>query len=339
MYVVTGAAGLIGSNLLAELEKRGIRNNVACDYLGTSDKWNNLAKRDLYDFVQPENLLHYLELHKNQIETIFHLGAISSTDALDGDQIIQHNYRLSMDLFEWCTRHHVRFIYASSAATYGNGEHGFVDTEDQHYMDKLRPMNLYGWSKHVFDKSILQRTSTKFTAMSSHLAPVSNMPQWVGLKFFNVYGPNEHHKGGQSSVVPHFFKQIRDTKKARLFKSYKDGVDDGQQARDFISVHDAVDVMLWFAEHPQAHSGLFNVGTGQARTFQDLASAVFKSMGEAENIEYIDMPERLIKHYQYFTEGNMTKLRNLGYAKEFLSIEQGVEDYVKNYLMKEDCYR
>jgi len=339
MYIVTGAAGLIGSNLLAELEKRGHYDNVACDYLGTSDKWNNLAKRNLYDFIAPDQIFSYLDTHKNQIEAIFHLGAISSTDATDGDQVIQHNYRLSMDLFEWCVRHHIRFIYASSAATYGNGDQGFVDAEEQNYLNKLRPMNLYGWSKHAFDRSILQRVGSKYVSTSSHIAPVTSLPQWVGLKFFNVYGPNELHKGGQSSVIPHFFKQISETGKAKLFKSYKEGVADGHQARDFVSVHDAVDVMLWFAENKDEPSGLFNVGTGQARTFADFAGAVFKSMGKSENIEYVDMPERLIKHYQYFTEASMTKLRQAGYDKAFLSIEDGVEDYVKNYLSHEDPYR
>ncbi len=329
MIIVTGAAGFIGSNLIAELEKRGTRGLVACDVLGCDDRWHNLAKRDLYDFISPEQLPHFLENHKNQIETIFHLGAISSTDATDGDLVLKNNYRLSLDLFEWCGRNRVRLIYASSAATYGNGSQGFEDSENADYLAQLRPMNLYGWSKHLFDRSVLQHVFSKETPPP---------PQWVGLKFFNVYGPNEHHKKGQSSVIPHFLKQIQETGTAHLFKSMKDDIKDGYQMRDFVSVHDAVDVMIWLHTHDSI-CGLFNVGTGQARTFLDMAHGIFKALNLTPKIEFIDLPEKLIKHYQYYTHAPIKKLRDAGYTKPMTSIEEGIYDYVHNYLLKEDPYR
>lgn len=329
MILVTGAAGFIGSNLLAELEVRGYSGLMGCDYLAHDERWNNIAKRSFFDFITPDRLFSHLELYKNQIDVIFHMGAISSTDATDGDLILNNNYKLSLDLFQWCARNRVKFIYASSAATYGDGSHGFNDSEDQGYISNLRPLNLYGWSKHAFDRTLLQHKATK---------NVSTPPQWAGLKFFNVYGPNEHHKKGQSSAIPHFFEQIMKTGCANLFKSKKEGIADGFQMRDFVSVHDAVDVMIWLMEHPEV-SGLFNVGTGKARTFLDLAKAVFKAVGKPEKIEFIPLPERLEKHYQYFTEANMDKLYAAGYTKEPTPLEEGVADYIQHYLVKEDPYR
>ncbi len=329
MIVVTGAAGFIGSNLIAELEKKGMGQIVACDSLGHDDKWHNLAKRDLYDFIAPHRLLTFLEANKNHIDVIYHLGAISNTDATDGDLVLDNNYCFPLDLFHWCGRHRVRFIYASSAATYGDGKHGFDDREDYDYLSILRPMNVYGWSKHLFDRSLLQHVAARE-------APTP--PQWVGLKFFNVYGPNEYHKGGQSSVVPHFFKQILSSKSAYLFKSYKENIPDGHQARDFVSVHDAVDVMVWLLNKPEV-SGLYNVGSGVAHTFLDMAHALFKALNEEPQIAFIPMPERLIKHYQYFTCASMEKLHRAGYTRSMTSLEEGVYDYIHHYLLKEDPYR
>ncbi|MBX9977808.1 MAG: ADP-glyceromanno-heptose 6-epimerase [Alphaproteobacteria bacterium] len=329
MIIVTGAAGFIGSNLVAELEKRGVKPVVACDMLGSDDRWHNLAKRDLYDFIGPDQLFPFLEHHKNRIEVIFHLGAISSTDATDGDLVMANNYRLSLDLFHWCGRHRVRFIYASSAATYGDGSNGFDDSEDNAYLAQLRPMNLYGWSKHFFDKSMLQHVASKD-------APTP--PQWAGLKFFNVYGPNEHHKGGQSSVIPHLLKQIMTNGSARLFKSYKDGIADGHQARDFVNVHDCVDIMLWLMNASEV-SGLFNVGSGQAHTFLDMAHGIFKAIKRDPQIDFIPMPEKLVKHYQYYTKADMTKLRSAGYTAPMTSLNEGIADYVHTYLLKNDPYR
>lgn len=329
MIIVTGAAGFIGSNLIAELEHRGTKPLVACDILGSDDKWHNLAKRDLYDFIGSDQLFPFLEQNKNRIEVIFHLGAISSTDATDGDLVMNNNYRLSLDLFHWCGRNRVRFIYASSAATYGDGLNGFEDSEKSEYLSKLRPMNLYGWSKHLFDRSLLQHVASK-----EDLTP----PQWAGLKFFNVYGPNEHHKGSQSSVIPHFLKQILSNGEARLFKSHKEGIADGYQSRDFVNVHDCVDIMLWLMNNPEV-SGLFNVGSGQPHTFLDMAHGIFKAIDRDPKIEFIPLPERLIKHYQYYTKAEMTKLRDAGYTAPMTSLDEGIADYVHNYLFKEDPYR
>ena len=333
MIIVTGAAGFIGSNLLAALDARGDSSVVACDYLHSDDRWNNLARRNLYDFIAPDNLFDYLDSHKNNVRMIFHMGAISSTAERNGDEILRNNYRLSLDLFQWCGRHRARFIYASSAATYGAGEHGFLDSEAPEYMGALRPLNLYGWSKHAVDRTVLQHVSQKDISQS-FAAP----PQWAGLKFFNVYGPNEMHKGSQSSVIPHFVRQIQSTGTARLFKSMRDGVADGGQARDFVSVHDVVNVMLWLMDNPE-HSGLFNVGSGRARTFLDMAQIIFKSLNQPEHIEFVPLPEAFAKHYQYFTEASMDKLKSLGYDHSPTTLEEGVEDYIRTYLLHDDPYR
>ena len=329
MIVITGGAGFIGSNIVAELEKRGKSSLVVCDFLEKGDQWHNIAKRNLFDILHPEHLFSFLEAHKNHIEAVIHMGAMSSTDAIDGDLILKHNYRLSLDLFGWCGRHRARFIYASSAATYGNGEHGFMDQEDASYLSCLRPMNLYGWSKHTFDRTVLLHAKTKDIAMP---------PQWVGLKFFNVYGPNEYHKGGQSSVIPHFLKQIQESGKAHLFKSMKDGIKDGEQARDFVNVHDAVDVVLWLLENTHVN-GFYNVGSGKAHTFLDMANALFKALQKEAIIDFIPLPERLVKHYQYFTKAPLEKLRAVGYNRPMTSLEDGVVDYVHHYLLKNDSYR
>lgn len=329
MILVTGAAGFIGSNLIAELERRGHTGIIGCDFLGHDERWNNLCKRDMFDIINPDRLFSHIEQYKSQIQIVFHLGAISSTDATDGDLVLNNNYRLSLDLFHLCARHRIRFIYASSAATYGGGELGFLDSEEDMYLSKLRPMNLYGWSKHAFDRTLLQHKRSEYSATP---------PQWAGLKFFNVYGPNEHHKKGQSSVIPHFARQIQESGVANLFESGRSDIPHGFQKRDFVSVHDAVDVMIWLMENGNV-SGLFNVGTGQARTFLDLAKAVFQALNMPEKIEFIPLPEKLAKHYQYFTEADMGKLRASGYAKPMLSLEEGVRDYVQNYLLKDDPYR
>jgi ADP-L-glycero-D-manno-heptose 6-epimerase len=329
MFIITGASGFIGSNLVARLEEKNYRRLVGCDYLGDAIKWQNIAKRNFFDFILPESLFDYLDQHRNQIEVVFHLGAISNTDATDGDLVLKTNYNLPRALMAWCARHRVRFIYASSAATYGKGECGFFDDSSEEYLVKLRPQNLYGWSKHAFDRSVQQIIADKETP---------HPPQCVGLKFFNVYGPNETHKGNQSSVIPHFLKQIQNNKEARLFQSHNANFADGQQKRDFVYVDDVVDVMLWFCEN-QDTSGLFNVGTGQARTFESLASSIFKTLDIEAKLDYAPMPERLRDHYQYFTEASMEKLRSAGYQNPFHSLEEGIEKYIKDYLLKEDIYR
>ncbi len=328
MIVITGGAGFIGSNLLAGLEAHGAGELVVCDRLGTTDKWRNIAKRQLADIVPPENLLDWLNDQGGRVEMIFHLGAISDTTARDGDAIVATNFRLSQNLWRWCSAHGARFVYASSAATYGDGTCGFDDSPAAGDMARLRPLNLYGWSKLAFDRRIIHRLGIG--------APAP--PQWAGLRFFNVYGPNEWHKGAQQSLVPQIYRQIEATGRARLFKSHHPDYADGGQLRDFISVDDCVTVMLWLYDNPGT-TGLFNIGTGHARSFADLAAAVFDALGRDAAIDYIDMPETIRHQYQYFTQARVERLRVAGYDHPFIALEEGVRRYVADHLSQADPYR
>jgi len=332
MIVVTGGAGFIGSNIVAALEARDIRRIVVCDEFGKGEKWRNVAKRDLYHCIHPSQLFSYLDAQKANIQMIFHMGAISTTTEKDVDLILDHNYRLTMGLVEWCGRQRVRLIYASSAATYGNGEAGFCDSFTRKDLSRLRPLNPYGWSKHMVDRAIAQLRELE--SNKDYSLP----PQYAGLKFFNVYGPNEYHKGGQMSVVNQVFHQIRRDGKARLFKSDHPDYLDGGQLRDFIYINDCLDVMLWLYDNPDK-SGIFNVGTGKARSFADLARAVFAALNRPESLEFVDMPDVLKGKYQYFTQSINESLEESGYTGLFTSLEDGVKDYVQYYLMQEDPYR
>ena len=327
MIVITGGAGFIGSNLVASLEKRGGRELVVCDVLGTGDKWRNIAKRELTDIIPPDRLFDYLQTHKDKVEAVFHMGAISATTERDADKIIENNFALSKQLWQFCAGQDIRMIYASSAATYGDGYQGFVDSDTPEALEKLRPLNPYGWSKHLFDRWVSRVTQ------SNGKTP----RQWAGLKFFNVYGPNEYHKGDMMSVMCKLYPEIKGGKTARLFKSCNPKYGDGGQLRDFIYVRDCVDVMSWLYDTP-AVCGLFNVGTGKARSFKDLALATFKAANLNEKIEYIDMPENLRDKYQYFTQADMSKLARAGYKKSFTSLEEGVKSYVQDYLAASDPY-
>lgn len=331
MIIITGGAGFIGSCLAAALEKAGLGPIVICDWLGRADsgsqKWRNIAKRTLHDIITPEQLFPFLEANQKSIDVIYHMGAISSTTEMDVDKIVANNFRLSKDLFTWCCEKRKRFIYASSAATYGNGQQGFDDKDDLVSLKKLQPLNPYGWSKHAFDQFITQtrEEGERFPAQS------------VGLKFFNVYGPNEYHKEGQRSVVHQIFPIAQKGEAFSLFKSHNPQYVDGGQLRDFIWVQDCVDVMLWLYHHPRVN-GLFNVGTGESRSFVDLARAVYIACGKEPNIIYRDMPEELRKHYQYFTQAHMLKLKTAGYTKPFTKLEDGINAYVKEYLATPDPY-
>ncbi|MEM8833923.1 MAG: ADP-glyceromanno-heptose 6-epimerase, partial [Pseudomonadota bacterium] len=265
MIIVTGGAGFIGSNLVAGLEEKGHEDVVVCDVLGTDDKWRNIAKREIKDIVHPDRLFDYLETHKDAITVIFHIGAISSTTETDVDLIADTNIVLSRRLWKWCGKNQKRFIYASSAATYGEGNQGFDDVETPEDLQNLRPLNAYGWSKHVFDRRVAR-------VMQKQNEPTPT--QWAGLKFFNVYGPNEYHKGEQMSVICKLYPQVVAGAAAKLFKSHRDEYEDGGQLRDFVYVKDCVNVMLWLLENDSVN-GLFNVGTGKARSFKDLAEATF----------------------------------------------------------------
>lgn len=328
MIVVTGGAGFIGSNIVAGLQERGSTDIVVIDRLGRDEKWRNLAKRQICDIVPPENLWSYLQQHVEEIELIIHMGAVSSTTERDADLVIQTNFTLTMDIWRFCTKFHKRLIYASSAATYGAGEKGFDDDSSLAYLNALRPLNVYGWSKALVDRAIAREREL------SRAMP----PQCVGLKFFNVYGPNEYHKGEQQSVIAHIYPTASSDCDIELFKSYKCDCADGDQSRDFVWVGDVVSVVLWLTEHIEV-SGLFNVGTGRARTFNDLARAVWKALGRSPKIIYKEMPEGLRSNYQYFTEAKLDRLRAVGYDKPMTALEDGVAEYINNYLSSTDIYR
>lgn len=320
MILVTGGAGFIGSNLVAEIAARGLAPVVVCDRFGVDDKWRNLAGCPIADLVAPEALSSWLEIHGASVTCVLHLGASSSTTERDVDFVVRNNFNASLDLWRWCAASGVRFIYASSAAVYGDGADGFDDDMDPAAMARLRPLNAYGWSKLLFDKEAVRRAS-------AGEAP----PQWAGIRFFNVYGPNEDHKGAQRSVVIQLHDQIAATGRARLFKSHHPEYPDGGQMRDFIWVGDCVDVVLWLHAQSQV-SGIFNCGTGQARTFEALANATFSGLGATPAIDYVDTPEAIRGQYQYFTEAPMDRLRKAGYGAAFTTLEDGVRRYVKDCL-------
>jgi ADP-L-glycero-D-manno-heptose 6-epimerase len=326
MLLVTGGAGFIGSNVLASLNEAGCTDIAVNDILGSDGKWRNLAGRQLAEFVPPADLLRWLNGRK--LDAVVHLGAISSTTASDADLVIETNFRLSLRLFEWCASTRTPFIYASSAATYGDGQAGFSDDWSPGALKRLKPMNLYGWSKHIFDLAIVERVARKDKLP----------PQWAGLKFFNVFGPNEYHKGEMMSLVAKRFDEAKAGAPIRLFKSYRAGIADGEQKRDFIYVDDAVAVVRWLIETP-AVSGIFNVGTGQARSFRELMTAMFAALGREPTIEYIDMPVSIRDNYQYFTQAEIGNLRHAGFNADFTTLEEGVKRYVSCYLDRADRYR
>jgi len=315
--VVTGAAGFIGRNVVAELNARGQTDLILVDRLGTDEKWQNLLGLRFEDVVDPDTFLKQVESGAlADVQSVIHLGACSATTERDADFLLRNNYHYTRTLCEACLKHNARFVYASSAATYGDGSMGYSDADD--LTPRLRPLNMYGYSKHLFD----------LWAMKHGV-----FDRIVGLKYFNVFGPYEDHKADMRSVVHKSFHQILATGEVSLFKSHEPGYADGEQKRDFVYVKDAVDVTLHFAGHT-SRGGLLNCGTGIARTWKDLVSAVFVAMNLPPHIRFIDMPEALRGKYQYFTQADATKLRAAGYTKPFTSLEDGVRDYVVNYLAK-----
>jgi ADP-L-glycero-D-manno-heptose 6-epimerase len=312
MILVTGGAGFIGSNLHAALAQRGLET-VVVDRLRANGKWRNLAAHPPARLIAPEALEDFLASHP-PLDMVFHLGAISSTTASDGDLVWNVNVELPLMLWRWCAARGVRLVYASSAATYGDGGQGFEDGLEG--LGRLRPLNLYGWSKHAFDMAVARMVATG--------AP--RPPQWAGLKFFNVYGPNEGHKGPMISVVKVKLDEVGAGLAPRLFRSDRANVADGEQRRDFVWVGDTVDVMLWLLDHP-AVNGLFNLGTGVARTYLSVAEAVCRASGKPPAVEFIDMPGTLRGHYQSFTEAPMARLRAAGFAGQFTALEEGVARY------------
>ena len=325
MLLVTGGAGFIGSNLIAGLNEVGRTDIVVNDALGNTGKWRNLGKRQVADVVPPGELSEWLDGRK--LDAVVHLGAISDTTATDGDLVLATNFRLSLRLLDWCTATRTPFLYASSAATYGAGTEGFDDEWSPAALQRLRPMNLYGFSKHLFDLAVVDRFAKR----------AKLPPQWVGLKFFNVFGPNEYHKGEMTSLIGKRFEDAKAGKPVHLFKSHRHGIGDGEQKRDFIYVDDAVAIMRWLLDTP-AVSGIFNVGTGKARSFRDLIAAMFRALGHTPNIEYVDMPPTIRDQYQYFTQAKVENLRKAGYNADFTSLEEGVNRYV-TFLNQPDRYR
>ncbi len=329
LILVTGGAGFIGSNIVAHFAAAGARV-VVCDRLRDKDsgKWRNLAKHPVDDIVHPDEVLVWVDEHGADLQAVVHMGAISATTASDVDAIIQTNFRLSKSLWQHCAVHGVPFVYASSAATYGNGDLGYDDRQDLGHLRQLRPLNPYGYSKALFDIWVAQAVA------DGAVTP----PQWAGLKFFNVYGPNEYHKDGMRSVAAQLFERIRDGQPVRLFRSHHPDYDDGGQMRDFVYVADCVAVVDWLLATPSV-SGLFNVGSGRARTFLDLAHAVFAALDQEPKVEFIDTPPEIRAHYQYFTEAKLDKLRTAGFKTPMTSLEDGVRDYVQTHLSQPDRYR
>jgi ADP-L-glycero-D-manno-heptose 6-epimerase len=328
VIIVTGGAGFIGSNLVAALEAQGEREIVVCDRLRQGKKWRNIARRVIEDIVAPDDILGFIADRHERISAIFHMGAISDTTASDGDLVVSTNFAFSKALWRAAAAYRIPIIYASSAATYGDAEAGFDDANTLALMRTLKPLNLYGWSKWLFDCWVLQSIAR------GDPAP----PVWAGLRFFNVYGPNEYHKGAMQSLVSKIIATHLPDEPVKLFKSHREGIAHGDQRRDFIWVDDVVAVMIWLRSL-SAPAGVLNLGTGVARSFKDLATAAIRATGEEIQIEYVDMPESIRSAYQYYTCAKMQRLRQLGYNKDFTPMEEAVTIYVKQYLTAPDPYR
>lgn len=323
MIVVTGGAGFIGSAMIWQLNQAGYQNIISIDDLGTGSKWKNLVKRQFAFNVRIATGLKWLKKHADQIEAVFHMGACSATTENDADYLMDNNVHYSRKIWKLCAKQKIPLIYASSAATYGSREEGFSDDHQSNH--ELRPINQYGWSKHVFDR----------WALSQKTAP----DRWFGLKFFNVYGPNEYHKGAQASVGFHASKQIAESGTLKLFKSHRQEFSDGGQMRDFVYVKDITKIMLHLWQETKAESGIYNLGTGVAASFSSLGEACFTASGLPAKIKWIDMPEALRNQYQYFTQAELAKLREKAhYHSPLTALDAGIQDYYQNYLLTADPY-
>jgi ADP-L-glycero-D-manno-heptose 6-epimerase len=318
LIVVTGGAGFIGSHIVNHLAELGLRV-VISDRFGSDDKWRNIASAQLYDLVRPDTLADWLERHSGKVAAIVHMAAISSTTEPDIDRFVANNIRLTLDLWEWCAANATRLIYASSAATYGDGSAGFSDDQSPVALAALRPLNAYGWSKQVVDRRVVA------DVVRGRPSP----PQWAGLKFFNVYGPNEAHKCDMQSVVAKIYPIIKAGDTVTLFKSHNPAYRDGEQLRDFVYVKDCVATVAWLLQNPKV-TGLFNVGSGAARSFLDLVNAVAAVVGRSPKVRFVDTPGDLRDKYQYFTQADITKLRAAGFDQPFHSLEEGVRDFVQS---------
>ena len=321
MIIVTGAAGFIGSCLVRKLNNEGFTHLVLADDFSDELKNRNLEGKQFIEKVHRKELMSWTEKNHQLVDFIFHIGARTDTTEFDTAIFDELNLNYSKNLWEKCVKFQIPFIYASSAATYGMGEFGFEDNHE--IVEKLKPLNPYGQSKNEFDKWVLMQ--------------IECPPFWAGFKFFNVFGPNEYHKSRMASVVFHAFNQIKETGEMKLFKSHNIEYKDGKQLRDFIYVKDVCDVLFFMMKHKK-DSGIYNLGIGKARTFNDLADATFSALNKIRNISFIDTPEDIREKYQYFTQGDMQKLKSIGYKKPFSTLENGVKDYVKSYLIKGEYY-
>lgn len=321
MIVVTGAAGFIGSCMIAKLNKENFNDIIAVDEFDNKEKLKNLEGKKILERVHRNDFASWLDDHHEEVEFIFHLGARTDTAEFDKSLLRKLNTEYTKTVWRRCIEHQIPLVYASSAATYGLGEHGYVD--DENILEDLVPLNPYGVSKNEFDIWAVQQEEKPFF--------------WAGLKFFNVYGPNEYHKGRMASVVLHSFRQISETGKMKLFRSHNPDYKDGEQRRDFVYVKDVVEVMYWLMHH-RKNSGIYNLGSGKSRTFLDLTNAVFSALNKTSDISFIDTPADIRDKYQYFTEADMAKLKSIGYPHEFTELEDGVKDYVANYLKSNRYY-
>ncbi len=327
IILIIGGAGFLGSNLAKRLAERGSHRIVIVDKFGEGDKWNNLVRVPVDEIVHPTDLFYWLESYGDEVEIVYHLGGITSSIESDVESILEANHNLPLLVWRWCAESGVRFIYGSSYEVYGDGSHGFNDTEDTEYQRNLRPLNPNGWSKKLFDMHI--------SAAEKRDEPVT--PQWVGLRFFNIYGPNEYHKKDCRSVALKIYEEAASGAPVKLFKSKNPDYADGAQLRDFMHVDDAIHMLEWFLDNPDK-SGLFNAGSGKARSFEELASAVFKALDKEPNIKYVDMPSNVESQYQYKTEADISRLQSIGYDRPILDLDQGIDDYIKSYLSKDDKY-
>ena len=317
MILITGGAGFIGSNLINSLLSKNFSEIVSVDHKNFINQSYFINKK--FSRILPEELNSFLKKNKKRIKTVVHLGAITSTTERNVKLIIENNLELSIFLWNWCEKNKKRLIYASSAATYGDGSNSFDDNESDDYLSKLVPLNLYGWSKHIFDRLILKKKKKP--------------SQLVGLKFFNVYGPNEFHKSEMKSVILKIYEKVSNNLQVKLFKSHNVKFKDGEQLRDFIYVKDVISILEWFLDNPKIN-GLYNVGTGKPRSFNDIAKSIFKNTNKATSLKYINTPPKIRKQYQYYTKANIKKLRDSGYKKSFFSLEEGIKDYIREYLRK-----
>ncbi len=321
MIVITGAAGFIASVIAARLNKDNYNDLILVDDFSRKDRERNYSELKYNQLVDRGEFMQWFDDNHSQVEFVIHMGARSATTEFDYSVLEKLNLNYTKDIWTRCVKYGIGLIYASSAATYGDGELGYQDNHELPY--QLKPLNPYGVSKNEFDKWAIQQEKQPYF--------------WAGLKFFNVYGPNEYHKGNMASVILHSYKQITETGGMKLFRSHKEGIADGHQSRDFVYVKDIAEVIIYMMEHRKGN-GLYNVGTGKARTFLDLTKATFKAMGVEENISFIDTPLKIRDKYQYFTQADISKLRSIGYTKPMTELEDGVSDYVKNYIMTNTIY-